>query len=524
MSEPKIPYRRTNERQQDVKPVEMPAYTAVPAKKNGMNKLLVFLLIAFVIIASVFAYLHNETSNELEQTRAVLAETEATLAETEAALTEMTSLQEATAGSLADTQTTLAATEAALTAKTAELETTAATLTATQAALTETETALTAKTAELETTAATLTATQATLTETEAALTAKTAELETTAETLTATQATLTETEAALAAKTAELETTAATLTATQATLTETEAALTAKTAELETTAAALTATQTALAENEAALAAMSAELNAANEALAAAEAALTEAKAKLAETEAALLAALEAAMGKLYGTPDASGATPAVNVVPGDVITFGHYEQDNVTAEAEPIEWIVLTVEEGRAFVVSKYVLDGHRYHQNLESVTWAESDMRRWLNNEFIAAAFTADELDAIVVTNVLTEAHPDYLIEGYVPCVTQDRVFLLSVQEIMTYMPDVTDREALATAYGDTRVAVSTLCGLPWWWLRSPGENLTRASYISNSAFSKTIGHIKVCDVNNWNDQHLLDGGVRPAMWIDLTLIGQ
>ena len=53
-------------------------------------------------------------------------------------------------------------------------------------------------------------------------------------------------------------------------------------------------------------------------------------------------------------------------NCKAGDIVTFGKYEQDNnIDNGKEPIEWFVLTVENGKALVMSKKVLD---YGQHMD------------------------------------------------------------------------------------------------------------------------------------------------------------
>ena len=64
--------------------------------------------------------------------------------------------------------------------------------------------------------------------------------------------------------------------------------------------------------------------------------------------------------------------STVFAQVEAGNVITFGHYEQDNdLSNGAEPIEWLVLTEEEGRMLLLSRYGLDGQPYHSSFEEIT---------------------------------------------------------------------------------------------------------------------------------------------------------
>jgi len=60
-----------------------------------------------------------------------------------------------------------------------------------------------------------------------------------------------------------------------------------------------------------------------------------------------------------------------------GSHLTFGSYEQDNLTyTNEEAIEWIVLDIQDGRALVVSRYVLEVLPYHsyraENIMDTGW--------------------------------------------------------------------------------------------------------------------------------------------------------
>ena len=53
------------------------------------------------------------------------------------------------------------------------------------------------------------------------------------------------------------------------------------------------------------------------------------------------------------------SSKSPFADVKKGDIVTFGTYEQDDLTRNgAEPIEWIVLAVEGDQALLLSRCVL----------------------------------------------------------------------------------------------------------------------------------------------------------------------
>ena len=316
----------------------------------------------------------------------------------------------------------------------------------------------------------------------------------------------LEECKASLAAKTAEQEATAAELAAVQE-------LLAARTAEQEATAAELAAAQESLAARTTEQEATAAALEEAQEALIAAESELAEAREQLNQVAVLLL--------NQGGNADEDDALPTVDdaVVAGDVITFGHYEQDNDPADTEAIEWIVLDVKDGKALVLSKYCLTGRTYHPTHDAVTWETSDMRAWLNADFLQAAFTEQELGAIALTEVKAFPYPGTM--SFAGNDTMDRVFLLDVREVNALLRMDEVRNAHATPYADEHGAsVSTVNGLCWWWLRTPGEDHTQVAYISNSSIAKTVGQVRVGDVDNVNTKHNVTGGVRPAMWIDLS----
>ena len=58
--------------------------------------------------------------------------------------------------------------------------------------------------------------------------------------------------------------------------------------------------------------------------------------------------------------TPEHAISVIPKNIIVGDYISFGSYEQDNdVTNGKEPIEWLVLDVQEGKAKILSRYALN---------------------------------------------------------------------------------------------------------------------------------------------------------------------
>ena len=193
-----------------------------------------------------------------------------------------------------------------------------------------------------------------------------------------------------------------------------------------------------------------------------------------------------------------------------GDYVFFGAYEQDNNTANGkENIEWLVLEVKDGKALVTSKYALDCKPYNTSYTDVTWENCTLRRWLNNDFINAAFSAEEKSMIPTVTVSADNNPDYSTNP--GNATQDQVFLLSVTEANKYFNFYGARLCEPTDFAvANREYVSSNSGNCLWWLRSPGKYQTFAANVGPGGGVNEIGTFV----------HATLGCVRPALWIDLA----
>lgn len=193
-----------------------------------------------------------------------------------------------------------------------------------------------------------------------------------------------------------------------------------------------------------------------------------------------------------------------------GDYVFFGAYEQDNNTANGkENIEWLVLEVKDGKALVTSKYALDCKPYNTSYTDVTWENCTLRRWLNNDFINAAFSAEEKSMIPTVTVSADNNPDYSTNP--GNATQDQVFLLSVTEANKYFNSDSARQCEPTDFAVANGAyVNSNNGNCWWWLRSPGYGQRTAALVDLGGFVYERGNVVTYD----------NAAVRPALWIDLA----
>lgn len=189
--------------------------------------------------------------------------------------------------------------------------------------------------------------------------------------------------------------------------------------------------------------------------------------------------------------------------------IEFGSYEQDNDLSNGkEPIEWIILGRKDGKTLVISKYCLDVREYHNSAVDVTWHDSSLRRWLNNEFLTTAFTALEQGKIYSENITNDDNPVYKTEGGEN--TVDKVFLLSINQANSLFKTDEDRKAEATAYAIAQGAYNDKDNAnTWWWLRSPGYSAKSAANVNSKGAVYAYGGFEV----NYTGE-----AIRPAMWID------
>ena len=213
---------------------------------------------------------------------------------------------------------------------------------------------------------------------------------------------------------------------------------------------------------------------------------------------------------GSTVNPPAVVTAAPSVRT--GDLLLLGGYGGDELL-------WQVLAVQNGKALLLSRYGIERSCFNTNNAGQTWANSTVRKWLNGTFYSQAFSRGEAAAILESFV-NEAE-DQASRSFAPKrigeSTYDRVFLLSYADLMTYVPNVRDRQCVPTNhalsegcnYSDTVY----LNGQPtcWWWLRSP-------AYRNNALAVNNSGVVEACMMSQSY------GALRPAMWVDLQTLQQ
>ncbi len=191
-----------------------------------------------------------------------------------------------------------------------------------------------------------------------------------------------------------------------------------------------------------------------------------------------------------------------------GDYLKFGRYPQNNGHTK-EPIEWLVLEVNDKEALLLSRYGLDCRQYHHEWTDITWENCDLREWLNHEFLNAAFSEEEQQRIRLSEVVNDDTPEHHASGGKN--TRDHVFCLSVTEAERYFKNDRERRCRPIALAKAHGAHSGKDGYCWWWLRSPGHYQRGASFVRTDGELYSTGGV-----------HRDDYAVRPALRLICNLL--
>ena len=184
-----------------------------------------------------------------------------------------------------------------------------------------------------------------------------------------------------------------------------------------------------------------------------------------------------------------------------GSYVVFGRYEQDNnLDNGPEPIEWIVLDVQDGKALLLSRYGLDAKAFDGSTN--VWADCSLRAWLNNEFIHEVFNLQERMAILKTETDVGV--------------QDEVFILSYEDTDLYYSSNEGRMCAPTDYAITKGANTNTYEISgrqtgMWWLRPPRRSTDYAAVVCYDGSR--------LDLSRVDSVHYI---VRPAIWLDLNAV--
>lgn len=167
-----------------------------------------------------------------------------------------------------------------------------------------------------------------------------------------------------------------------------------------------------------------------------------------------------------------------------GDQVEFGFY-RDHISGRYGN-EWQVLAREDDRLLLVTNATVGMREFNSSEDDISWQNSTLRAWLNDEFLEDAFTESQRNLVQNTDVTCD-------DG---STVQDCCFILSVDEARSLFEETQDDEI-----NHDRSTTDN------WWLRSS---------------STDNEHKDICWMNG---SLFLDGytptstcGVRVAIWVD------
>lgn len=225
------------------------------------------------------------------------------------------------------------------------------------------------------------------------------------------------------------------------------------------------------------------------------------------------------AALGWKVSAPEKPQTAPAPDPqsqpAPGPVQVTGSLTAGQRNVQFGPCLWRVLDVQGGRALLLTEKIPEKRPYHSSITAVTWEECALRKYLNGAFLQK-FSSQEQSRIVPT---VNTNPDNSWYGTAGGRnTTDKVFLLSIEEVVKYFGDsgqlwevIKGRGYIYDEYKSARIAKYQGEEV-WWWLRSPGDS---DGYAFGAAYVGRDGTLFVRGTN----VDSADGGVRPALWINL-----
>ena len=209
---------------------------------------------------------------------------------------------------------------------------------------------------------------------------------------------------------------------------------------------------------------------------------------------------------------PDTPAPAP-VSVSIGDLIQFGAHD------------WRVLDVQGSRALIITENVI----MQREFGGLPWQGSLIRHYLNSTFFNT-FSPQDQARIAETNVAVSINPlGFGLSGFVDSTyTTDRIFLLSIEEVVRYFGDsgllaeysneAFPISSISDNFNSARVARDLNGTASSWWLRTPGLDGEGAV---GSDFDPNVASVWACGtIFTHGDRDMgTTNGIRPVLWLNL-----
>lgn len=178
------------------------------------------------------------------------------------------------------------------------------------------------------------------------------------------------------------------------------------------------------------------------------------------------------------------------------ETMRFGRYLQQ--ASDGEPMEWLVLARWDDRLLLLARECPAVESWHFRATDTPWRNCNLRAWLHEVFLPRAFTEEE-----ARQILRPAHG-----GAASACPEDRVFILSAEEMVRFFPTRRERVVYASPAADRLLSLrgyvhpDRTCS---WWLRVDGWCRFRQPVVNRGGLI--------------TDYSCNDAGtcVRPALWL-------
>ena len=181
------------------------------------------------------------------------------------------------------------------------------------------------------------------------------------------------------------------------------------------------------------------------------------------------------------------------------ETVTLGKYVQDSAGNKESDITWRVLDRKDDKMMLISEKIIDHCQFSKKNKN-NWKNSDVRAWLNSEFMNNAFTPEEQ-----TLILKNCDGDY-------------VSFLTLDEYSEYFNGPNDAKARFTDYSRKKAEEDYHCKIRepygFWWLKTPNKE-------GGWGEKGNVYLYHVCGngiLNEYESAEYRDG-VRPVIWVKL-----
>lgn len=192
------------------------------------------------------------------------------------------------------------------------------------------------------------------------------------------------------------------------------------------------------------------------------------------------------------------------------DIVEFGDF--------GEIKNWIVLAKEEDKVLLLSEKIIVERPLDERTKDYThhfeisWETCELRKWLNDEYLNRAFSEEEQSYILDTEVPASGNSYLDIDGGND--TVDKIYILSREEILDYLPDPFDRHTQSVLPNGTQV----------YWLRtrhSQGGGSAKMYHFTCVTNANAVGEVADLQTEAGWSPHL-SAGVRPVLWVDISSV--